>query len=97
MSGSIEDELSPAPILAAVEAASGSLVDLGREHVVTADELRRTISTLAETFRGGGIARGKRVAMVVGNGPMFVATLTAILACEASPLLVHSKTPPATN
>ncbi len=33
--------------------------------------------------------------MAVTNGPLFIATLTAILARDASPLLVHAKTPAA--
>ena len=43
--------------------------------------------------RSRGLSAGDRVVVALANGPLFIATLTAILAREASPLLVHSKTP----
>jgi long-chain acyl-CoA synthetase len=46
-------------------------------------------------LRRQGLHPGDRVLRALPNGPLFVATLTAILACEGSPLVVHSKTPAA--
>ncbi len=71
------------------------MVDLDRGLVVTADELRRTISELETVFRARGMGSADKCAMAIGNGPMFLATLLAILRVEASPLFLHAETPPA--
>jgi acyl-CoA synthetase (AMP-forming)/AMP-acid ligase II len=91
----LSPDLSPTPILDAFEAARGSIVDLDRDAVVTADELRRRSLDLERVFIAGGLGRGDRAVVAVGNGPMFLATLSAILRAEGSPLLVHADTPAA--
>ncbi len=60
-----------------------SLLWLAQEHLLTG-------------WRGIRARRRATASIVaIANGPLFVATLVAILACEASPLVVHSwKTPP---
>jgi acyl-CoA synthetase (AMP-forming)/AMP-acid ligase II len=91
--GPIDDDLDPTPLLDAVEAARGSMVDLDRGEVVTPDELRRTIEELERAFRLGGLGPGDRTVMAVGNGPFFLATLIAIIRAGGSPLLLHADTP----
>lgn len=95
MSGTLShaDLLSPAPILDAVERYRGTIVDVDTGWVVSSDELARIRESLAIAMRRQGLMPGDRVVMAMANGPMFIAALTSILACEASPLLVHSKTP----
>jgi acyl-CoA synthetase (AMP-forming)/AMP-acid ligase II len=68
-------------------------LDVGQ--VILPDEFARAREDLARELRRSGLLSGDRVLVAVSNGPMFVATLTAILACEGSPLLVHFKAPPA--
>jgi acyl-coenzyme A synthetase/AMP-(fatty) acid ligase len=71
------------------------MVDLDRRTTVSADELRRTVSQLEHVFRTGGLNPGDRAIMAIGNGPMFLVVLAAILRRGASPLLLHGDTPPA--
>lgn len=96
MSGTLTstDVLSPAPILDAVEHYRGSIVDLDASRTVTADEFAWAREALVAGLRRYGLAPGDRVIVAVANGPLFIATLAAVLTCEASPLLVHAKTPP---
>ena len=54
-----------------------------------------TWTALAAQLRKQGLSSGDRVLVAIPNGPLFIATLVAILACEGSPLVVHAKTPPA--
>lgn len=89
------DVLSPAPILEAVERYQGTIVDLDTSQVISPGEFSQAREALAIALRQAGLASGDRVMLAVSNGPLFIATLTAILACEGSPLLVHYKTPPA--
>jgi acyl-CoA synthetase (AMP-forming)/AMP-acid ligase II len=91
----ISPDLSPTPILDAFEGARGSIVDLDRDAVVTPDDLRRASLELGRVLRANGLSRGDRAVMAVRNGPMFLATLSAILRAEGSPLLVHADTPAA--
>jgi acyl-CoA synthetase (AMP-forming)/AMP-acid ligase II len=88
------EDLSGTPILEAVEALRGSTVDLDRGEAVTADELRRTSHALTAKFSAGGLRRGDRAVMAIGNGPLFLATLSAVLRAGGSPIPLHADTPP---
>jgi len=87
--------LSPAPILEAVERYRGTIVDLDACRALSGDDFARARETLIAALAGAGLAAGDRVIVAIPNGPLFVAVLTAVLACEASPLLLHFKTPAA--
>ena len=87
--------LSPEPILEAAENFRGRIVDLDQSLVVEPDAFARGRSVLAEQMRTHGLDYGDRVVMAVGNGPLFIAALVAILQRGGSPLLVHAETPPA--
>ena len=87
--------LSPAPILEAVERYRGTIVDLDAQRAWGPDEFAHFREALAVRLRQAGLRPGARVLMALPNGPLFVATLAAILACEASPLLLHHKAPAA--
>jgi len=89
------DVLSPAPILEAVERWRGTIVDLDASRSLTADEFAWAREALIASLRRHGVSPGDRVVLAVANGPLFIAALTALLACDACPLLVHFKTPPA--
>ncbi len=89
------DVLSAAPILDAVERYRGAIVDLDASRVLSPDEFARAREALIVALGRNGLMSGDRVIVALANGPQFVAALTAILACEGSPLLLHSKTPPA--
>ena len=85
--------LSPDPILDAVESYSGTFVDLDNEAVVGRDEFQGVVQDLETFVRKEGVVPGELVVMAVGNGPMFPATLAAILRTGGSPVLVHADTP----
>jgi acyl-CoA synthetase (AMP-forming)/AMP-acid ligase II len=87
--------LAPTPILDAVEGFRGSIVDLDRGQVVDSDHFRRASYTLEKVFRTGGLSPGDRPVVAIGNGPMFMATLSAILRAGGSPLLLHADSPAA--
>jgi acyl-CoA synthetase (AMP-forming)/AMP-acid ligase II len=88
------DSLSATPILDAVEALRSTTVDLDRGETVTADELRRASHGLTAKFTAGGLRRGDRAVMAIGNGPLFLATLSAVLRAGGSPIPLHADTPP---
>jgi long-chain acyl-CoA synthetase len=94
MSQCVTSELSPAPVLDAFENYSGSYFDLDRESALDGPELRAFRDRLAAGLRKSGIVPGDRVIFCVGNGPAFLAGLTAVLSVGGSPLLVHPKSPP---
>jgi acyl-coenzyme A synthetase/AMP-(fatty) acid ligase len=81
--------------LDAAERYRGTIVDLDASCVLGPDEFAKAREALTRTLAAGGLSAGDRVVVAIANGPLFIATLLAILACEASPLVVHSKTPPA--
>jgi acyl-CoA synthetase (AMP-forming)/AMP-acid ligase II len=87
--------LSSPSILDAFEAFRGSMVDLDQEKVVDADDLRQASYELERRFRAAGVSGGDRPVMAIGNGPLFVATLSAILRAGGSPLLLHADSPAA--
>lgn len=89
------DVWSPAPILEAVERYRGTIVDLDASRTFKPDEFARAREALAIALRRAGLGSGDRVVMALANSPLFIAALSAILACEGSPLLVHAKTPAA--
>lgn len=97
MSGTLvsNTQLSPAPILEAVERYRGSIVDLDSSLVLSGDRFAFAREALAAALAREGLRSGDRVIVALANGPLFIATLTAVLACDACPLLVHAKTPPA--
>jgi acyl-CoA synthetase (AMP-forming)/AMP-acid ligase II len=95
MPDGLGSDYSPEPILAAAAGFRGSWIDLDRALEVDAAEFARGRSALSSALAAGGLVRGDRVVLAVGNGPLFPAALTAILQCGGSPLLVHWETPPA--
>ncbi|PQO38103.1 class I adenylate-forming enzyme family protein [Blastopirellula marina] len=97
MSGTLitESIWSPAPILNAAENYRGEIFDLDLGRRVSADMFQAMREGLIRSFRDKGVASGDRVLVTIGNGPLFPLALTALLACDASPLLVHVMTPPA--
>jgi len=90
-----ECDLSPTPILDAVENYAGSFVDLAANSTIGAAGLRASRDRFAASLRKIGVHPGDRIVYCAGNGPAFVAGLAAVLSVGGSPLLVHSKTPPA--
>jgi acyl-CoA synthetase (AMP-forming)/AMP-acid ligase II len=94
MSQCVSSELSPAPILDAFENYSGSYFDLDRASALDGPELRAFRDRLAAGLRSKGLTAGDRVVFCVGNGPAFLAGLSAVLTVGGSPLLVHPKSPP---
>src|SRR5262245_45440797 len=87
------DTLSPTPILEAAQRYRGTIVDLDARRTYKPDEFARAQEDLAVALRHAGLGSGDRVVVALGNSPLFIAMLSAILACEGSPLLVHAKTP----
>ncbi len=87
--------LSPEPILSAAAAFRGRMIDLDRSLVIEAGDLAGAYHALAKRLRRSGLLPGDRVVMGVGNGPLFITTLVAILEAGGAPLLVHADTPPA--
>ncbi len=95
LSDQVTLELSPEPILSAAEDYHGSMVDLDRRLVVRPEAFARGRRALVRQMGQLGLETGDRVVMAVGNGPLFPATLAAILTRGGSPLLLHAETPPA--
>jgi acyl-coenzyme A synthetase/AMP-(fatty) acid ligase len=89
-----ECDLSPTPILDAVENYAGSFVDLAADCTTDAAALRVCRDRFAASLRKLGVRPGDRIIYCAGNGPAFVAGLAAALSVGGSPLLVHAKTPP---
>jgi acyl-coenzyme A synthetase/AMP-(fatty) acid ligase len=81
--------------LDAAQRYRGTIVDLDASCVLGPDEFAKAREALTRWLAANGLSAGDRVVVAIANGPLFIATLVAILACEASPLVVHSKTPPA--
>ncbi len=94
MSAGLATDLSPAPLLDAIENYRGSFIDQDRATVVDAAAFARGRSALTTELPQQGLEAGDRVIVAVGNGPQFPAVLGALLENGASPLLVHWQTPP---
>ena len=94
-SSQIVGDLSPEPLLAAVESFAGRWIDLDRGITVGRDSFARGWQDLTQQMRWLGLRPGDRVILAVGNGPLFPAALAAVLANGGSPLLLHVETPPA--
>ncbi|HEX3871530.1 MAG TPA: class I adenylate-forming enzyme family protein [Pirellulales bacterium] len=71
------------------------MVDLDTETAFGPDAFARARTALTISLARQGLGSGDRVIVALSNGPLFIAALTSILACEASPLVVHFKTPAA--
>lgn len=93
--GPTGSDLSPDPILSAVEGFAGRWVDVDRGLTVGAEAFARGWRDLAGQMRRLGLRPGDRVLLAVANGPLFPAALAAILDGGGSPLLLHVETPPA--
>ena len=89
------EALSPAPLLTAAESFRGKIIDLDAQRELSAADFSRLRESLTKQLQQLGLAAGDRVLVALPNGPLFVAMLAATLACEASPLVVHAKTPAA--
>jgi acyl-CoA synthetase (AMP-forming)/AMP-acid ligase II len=87
--------LSAEPILAAAEAYRGTIVDLDQSLTVSSESLAIARGEICDQLRRSGVRPGDRIVLAVGNGPLFMATLTGVLAAGGSPLLTHASTPPA--
>lgn len=96
MSAGLTDDqsLTPAPILEAVERYRGTITDLESGRVTTSDQFAKARVQLIRQLKQNGLKPGDRVLLALSNGPAFVAVLTSVLACDASPLLIHAQTPP---
>lgn len=99
MSGALtqiqDPRLTPAPILEAVERYRGTIIDLDSGRELLPDDFAREREHLIAQLQRQGLESGDKVLVAIPNGPKFIALLTAILACDASPLVLHFKTPPA--
>ena len=92
---SIAANLSPDPILSAIDGYCGTIHDLDRGSSVSSAEFHRGRNALARRIRSLGLHKGDRVVLALANGPQFIAMLDAVLHCGGSPVLAHTLTPPA--
>ncbi len=92
---SVAVDLSPDPLLGAIDGYRGTIQDLDRGSAVTAPEFHRGRQALSHRLRESGLRDGDRVVVALANGPQFIATLDAVLRCGGSPVLAHVLTPPA--
>jgi acyl-CoA synthetase (AMP-forming)/AMP-acid ligase II len=88
-------DLSPEPILAAIEDYHGLIVDLNHALVVPPQAFAEARWTLSRKMHDAGLEPGERVIVAVGNSPLFIAAWAAVLMRGGSPVLVHWETPPA--
>lgn len=88
-------ELSAEPILAAVDAYRGSILEIDTGVRVDASDFASVRIALGKRLSKSGIGYGDRVVIAIANGPLFPAALAAVLSRGAAPLLLHAKTPPA--
>lgn len=86
--------MSPAPILDAVDGFRGAIIDLDRSLVVTPASFSNGWQFLSRSMGEHGLAAGDRVIVAVGNGPLFIAAWTAVLARGGTPFPAHMETPP---
>jgi acyl-coenzyme A synthetase/AMP-(fatty) acid ligase len=76
-----------------VDGYRGRFVDMDRGVVLEPAAFARGWRELTVKLEQHGLCEADRVVMAVGNGPLFCATLAAILSCGGSPLLLHGETP----
>ena len=86
-------DLSPDPLLGAVDSYRGTFLDLDRNITVDSASFHRALGALRARLRRLGLGAGQRVVLAVGNGPAFIVTLTAVLNNGGSPILTHAMTP----
>ncbi len=87
-------DLSPAPLLEAFDNFQGSFFDLDRNTTVSASALKNLKASLYKQMLARGLTVGDRVLAALPNGPLFAAAWAACLEAGASPIVVHSETPP---
>lgn len=92
-SAHVDVDLSPDPILAAVDGYRGSVSELERGLAISGGELAAARQQLSRKLSQSGLRTGDRVVLAVGNGGLFPVALAAILAGGGCPLLTHVKTP----
>ena len=88
-----EPILSPEPILSTAAAFRGRIIDLDQSLVVDDRCFVAACRALSRRLRRNGLTPGDRVVLGVGNGPVFIAALVAIL--EAGGALVGACGDPA--
>lgn len=88
-------DLSPDPILEAVEGYRGAFLDLDHGRRVDAAAFHRGRRALELQLPLLGLCPGDRVVFAVSNGPGFAVALAAILKCGGSPIFSHALTPAA--
>lgn len=86
-------DLDPAPILDAAEDLRSTFVDLDRGLRVGPSEFLRVNAELTTFIAGAGISLGDTVLLALGNGPLFIAALFAVLRRGGCPMLLHAETP----
>ncbi|MGW4368280.1 class I adenylate-forming enzyme family protein [Nocardia takedensis] len=87
-------DTGPAPLLAAFDRYRGAWTDLTAGRRFEADELREGARAAARTLREKGVRAGDRAVLSVANSPMLPALMVALLELGASPVFVHTETPP---
>jgi acyl-coenzyme A synthetase/AMP-(fatty) acid ligase len=88
-----DDALDPEPLLEASATLRSHFIDAESGAETGPDEVRRAIDVLALVFSRAGIGPGAVVLLAVGNGPLFLSTLVALVRVGACPLLLHASTP----
>lgn len=84
----------PAELLMSFDTYRGNWIDLGTRQRHNAADLRAGTDAAARWLQRWGIESGDRVVLSVSNSPAFLCMLIALLALDASPLLLHTETPP---
>ncbi|WP_304116549.1 class I adenylate-forming enzyme family protein [Mycolicibacterium bacteremicum] len=84
----------PAELLMSFDTYQGSWTDLGTQQRHTGADLRAGADAAARWLRQWGIESGDRVILSASNSPAFLCALIALLTLDASPLLLHTETPP---
>lgn len=86
-------DLSPDPLLGAVDGFRGTFLDLVHGCSIDAVSFHHALETLQVRLQSLGLGHGDRVVLAISNGPQFVATLAAVLISGGSPILSHALTP----
>ncbi|MBN1587934.1 MAG: long-chain fatty acid--CoA ligase [Pirellulales bacterium] len=88
-------EMTPEPMLAAIDDYRGTIFDLDHSLRIGPELFAASRTALARRMRSAGLKTADRVIVAVGNGPLFIAVWAGILAEGGSPLLAHVESPPA--